>query len=185
MCINAVMSIISPQLFKGALQGITNVQEDPFEYFKEDINPESLRNSQAWSSIFTGISVITNRKTPSHRDGKGHVEWYDLLYSGGYHTKAKFRIPEFETSFAYQPGTVIALAGRVFRHEVMKWEGKDRLCIAHYMRHEVLERLQQQVRDGKWVTIDRYLKVCEKGFRERHWRGFGAEDPNEHVLLQD
>ena len=184
ICINAAMSLLAPHLFRGALRAMTNVQENPMDYFKEEMNPAGIRSCQAWPSVFNGITVITNRNTPSHRDGKGHGPWFDLLYSGGYHTRAKFSIPELRANFTYQPGTVIALCGRVFRHEVMEWSGKDRLCLAHYMRHEIQDRLQEQVSDAPWVEIHKYLQLCDEEFTERHWKGFRAQNPNLNPLLQ-
>ena len=30
-------------------------------------------------SVFKGVSVISSRKTPKHRDGKRRSKWFDLL----------------------------------------------------------------------------------------------------------
>jgi hypothetical protein len=40
-----------------------------------------------WTSYFTGIAVISNRKTPSHNDTNGRPEWYNLLSVKGTNTR--------------------------------------------------------------------------------------------------
>lgn len=107
-----------------------------------------------WTSAFTGITVISNRKTPAHRDRGAAFQDYDILSSVGTHRLAKLLIHDFGVPFAYGPGTVVALCGRFLQHEVPEWEEGERVCYAHFMKRKVLEKLRSGARE--WVTLDMF-----------------------------
>lgn len=118
-----------------------------------------------WTSYFTGIAVINNRKTPSHHDSNGRPEWYDLLcVMGNSDRPAKLEFKELGLRLVYGPGTVVGACGQVFEHSVDFWGEGDRICHAHFMRDKVREKFD--VKPGGWVTQDLYASCLSKAFRQ-------------------
>jgi hypothetical protein len=127
---NAIMALIAPELYDVGLSAIIKTM-DGIEMAKH------YENVRLWPSIFTGIEVIVNRLTPPHRDKGGCPSHMDLLVSTGTHKQASIDFCELGLSLSYSPGTMVALSGRVFLHEVMKWEEGERVCFAHFMKDAV------------------------------------------------
>ena len=119
-------------------------------------------NVSLWPSIYTGIGVITNRVTPPHRDNGGCVQWYDLLASCSMHSKATLDVAEIQATFAYPPGTVIQICGKILTHQVDSWVGGERICIAHYMRNMVHEHLG--IDQPMWSRRQFYLPLMNRDF---------------------
>jgi hypothetical protein len=146
MFLNLTLSLINPDLFQtglGMLQRMRNLKDT------EDIAEE-------WQSVYSGISVICNRMTPSHRDSKGRPEWYDTLVSySGPSTRPYLSIKDIGLHLKYSSGTVVALCGTIFEHQVSSWGVGDRVCYAHFMRESVRKRLD--VTPAGWVKRDIYL----------------------------
>ena len=67
--INLTLSLINSDLFQSGLEMLRKLR---LLEKTEDI-------TQQWQSVYTGIAVICNRRTPLHRDGKGRPEWFDTL----------------------------------------------------------------------------------------------------------
>jgi len=108
-----------------------------------------------WQSVFTGVSIISNRLTPKHRDSKGRPEWYDLLanfFQGG--SSPRFLVSDLGLDLNYSSGTVIGFCGSILEHEVKAWGRGDRVCYAHFMRENVRDRLQAT--PGTWSTGSTY-----------------------------
>lgn len=124
-----------------------------------------------WPSVFSGIGVIVDRVTPSHRDKGACAQAYDLLLSMGTHRSATLRLSDVQAELSYWPGTIVMVCGRVLRHAVESWEGGDRICCAHYMRDNVHNRLQ--LPRPNWVDINIYRELMDEGFRAR--QGFSLE----------
>ena len=122
-------------------------------------------NVQRWPSCFSGITVISNRKTPNHRDKGGRPEWYDVMVSAGTHTTAHLDLPDLSAKLLYNPGTTIALCGKLFQHCVQTWEGGERLCYAHYFCNNVLNRLNIAV--SSWVHEQDYFRWMSSKYFER------------------
>lgn len=117
-------------------------------------DPENLpRAMEYWTSPFSGISVISNRETPIHRDTGGRNSWYDLLLTLGNYELGRFEVPGIGLRLAYDPGTIVAVAGKTIAHGVSPCEG-DRVCIAYFMRDGVHEQLG--IRAGGWMNINYY-----------------------------
>lgn len=143
----AILKIIHPELYKAGIQALRTLQQHP-----EMVNQsnELLEVLQLWSSPFSGYSVISNRETPVHRDNSAQQEWYDLLVTIGPYHSAVLMLPSIGVSLQYNSGTVVGLGGKVVSHGVEAPEG-DRICIAHYMRDQVHERLQ--VKGPEWMQL--------------------------------
>jgi hypothetical protein len=137
--------------------------------------PDSLNISikthdhvQSWNSIFSGISVITNRITPEHRDTGGAFPWYDLLLSCGKHHNAHLQLKDVKAQLSYSPGTVVMVCGKVLNHSLPEWSGGERICVAHWMRKEVHHRLN--VYSPSWCWQSAFIRLMNSQFvREQKW----------------
>lgn len=107
-----------------------------------------------WESIYTGIQVICNRLTPSHRDSKGRAEWYDLLVGLSTTSLPYLVVSELGLEMAYYPGTVVGLCGNVLEHGVRSWGSGDRICYAHFMREAV--RKHFGIPAAGWAMLSKY-----------------------------
>ncbi|KAG2108757.1 uncharacterized protein F5147DRAFT_549234, partial [Suillus discolor] len=56
-----------------------------------------------WPSEFSGLEVIVNRETPSHRDPGASPSFYDLLVSLGKAHHAILALPDLGAELAYPP----------------------------------------------------------------------------------
>jgi len=150
---NAITSVVAPQMYDagmGATQGLCQGMHlaNPADAFT------------TWSSVWSGISVIVNRKTPLHRDWGGAFPIYDLLVSGGTHTGCFLDIPDLGSRLRYLPGTAVAISGKVLRHGVKDWEGGERVCNAHFMKDAVHQRLGQP--RPNWPRLDDYYALIDR-----------------------
>ena len=69
----------------------------------------------------------------------------------------------------YKPGMVTAVTGKVLRHVVYNWKGGERICIAHFTRDLIHDRLN--LPRPNWVQINKYWDMMEEGFvRRQNWR---------------
>lgn len=136
MACNAITVAIAPELY---LAGQASMQ-----LLKQGVGLNSLLSCVgSWVSAWSGISIIVNRVTPSHRDPGAACSVYDLLVSGGTHTQCSLDVPDIGASFSYLPGTVVGVCGKVLRHKVEGWEGGERICAAHFIKDAVHDRLKQ------------------------------------------
>lgn len=135
--INALTSYIAPHTFEA---GCTSIKE--IKSIQQSLHPNApfIENVLNWPSVFSGISVISNRKTKYHTDKGGHDSVFDLLVSCGTHSNCKIKVPELKLSFSYNPGTIVAVNGSFLHHAVEEWSGGDRICYAHYMKRNVHKR---------------------------------------------
>lgn len=121
--------------------------------------------AQEWQSVYTGISVVSNRVTPSHRDSKGRSEWYDLLANYCDEDEAagstpRLLIKDLGLDLRYSSGSVVGFCGSVLEHEVQSWGAGDRVCQAHFMRKSVQEHLE--VAQAGWVEQNTYFQYLPK-----------------------
>jgi len=144
--LNLTLSLIHPELYRCGLEMLHKLRR--LETTKEI--------AFEWQSVYTGISIISNRVTPSHRDTKGRAEWYDTLLSfSASGTKPRLLIKDLGLDLEYQSGTVVSLCGTALEHEVRHWGVGDRVCYAHFMRESVRKRLD--VAPAGWVDRATYL----------------------------
>jgi hypothetical protein len=104
-----------------------------------------------WPTVFTGISVMTNRVTPAHCDSKGENSGYDALVSVGTADAAILTLADLGATFSYPPQTVVFLTGRVLTHEVKEWGNGDRTCYAHWTRQAVFKKFG--FAPTEWPTV--------------------------------
>ena len=111
--------------------------------------------ARCWPGAMPGISVISNCALICHLDINGHKEWYDFLVTAGTYKECWFHLPDLDLRLEYLPGTVVALNGRILRHEVVEWDEGDRVCYAHWVRPTLLNALS--VDFPSWVTQSEYI----------------------------
>lgn len=142
-----VLSLIQPELYEVGMSGLRKLWQDPSLVETPSLLQAAL---EIWSVPFTGLSVISNRSTPLHRDFNSRKEWLDLLVALGHYDRGVMRLPGLGLELAYNPGTVVRIAGRVIQHGV-ECNG-ERACLAYYMRDKVHERLGLRV--PSWFNLD-------------------------------
>jgi hypothetical protein len=147
--LNEVLALTHPGLYSAAAKGL--------EVLRQRVGEKNL--SKQWKSVFTGIAVISNRKTIRHRDQFGHLSWYDLLISVGTYKHAKLILHDLGAKFAYNSGTAVLLCGKLLDHEVPFWGSGDRVCWAHFMREPVLKSLGVLDRKVGWATQENFRKI--------------------------
>jgi hypothetical protein len=108
----------------------------------------------SWPSIFSGHTWIINRSTPAHKDVKGFKSGYDYLSASG-SALAELKLPDAGITCSYNPGTVVALAGRVMNHEVNQLSEGNRISVARWIRTAILTRFGSGKGnpDFAWSTI--------------------------------
>jgi len=79
--------------------------------------------------------------------------WFDVLATFGEYTDGRMELPSLGVRLEYNPGTMVALAGRVVPHGVAESKGK-RVCLAYFMRDRVQEKAG--VRAAGWANLDAY-----------------------------
>jgi hypothetical protein len=126
------------------------------------IKIKTHQHVDSWNSAFTGISVIANRVTPRHRDSGGSFPWCDLLFSAGRHRGAFLGLDDIGAELSYNPGTAVALCGKVLSHSLPGWMDGERICIAYFMRNMVHDRLK--VYHPEWSTQAQYLHHMNRTF---------------------
>ena len=144
--LNLTLSLINPDLFQSGLEMLRKLRHSKLT---KDI-------AQQWQSVYTGIAIICNRRTPLHRDRKGKPEWFDTLLNYS-ETSASHRlvIDDVGLDLQYSSGTIVGFCGTVLKHGVESGEIGNRICYAHFMREAVRKRLD--VTPAGWVYRDKYL----------------------------
>jgi hypothetical protein len=156
--VNAILALSAQELYQIGMAATAALQHDNWVH-------DWYENMNLWISAFSGMQVIVNRLTPSHRDIGGSAAMYNLLVSTGTHESSHITLRDVQASMRYLPGTVVLVCGRVLRHEVTTWSGGERICIAHYMCDNVHNRLGLPRPD--WVDIEEYTTLMEIGFQSR------------------
>ena len=145
--LNLTLSLVNPELFQCGLRMLQRLREQD----------KTKSIATKWQSVHTGVSIICNRRTPSHRDTKGRPEWYDTLvsYAGG-KARPLLSLKDIGLDLKYYSGTVVSLCGSVLEHQVSCWGSGDRVCYAHFMRESVRKRLG--VEPAGWVNTNIYVQ---------------------------
>ena len=143
--LSAILAVMHPELHDAGQETMNRLRQDA------EIQPQDIL--RRWTSAFNGVSVIFNRLTPPHRDGKSRKQWYDLLVSIGNYRNCNLELPGAGTLVEYSPGTVVGLLGSTLEHTVANFEG-ERVCYAYFMRDSVHE--WAGVPSHSWMATQRY-----------------------------
>ena len=150
--ITSVLAVVHRQQYEAGFAMLARIRAHP-ELLRE---PEEVwKVLSTWCCPFTGVSVISNRQTPSHRDAQTNPYWYDILSTMGTYTNLRFHLKSLGLSFSYRPGTVVALCGKILSHEADAIEYGDRACFAWFMREDVRNYLG--VSTGQPSTLTAFL----------------------------
>lgn len=141
--VSAILAVIHPRLHEAGWQTIKRLRDTP------EIEPQDVLSR--WASAFSGVSVISNRRTPAHRDDGSRYNWYDILATLGSYRNCKLKLPGLEFEMDYGPGTVVGVAGKVLQHEVSGFEG-DRVCYAYWMKNNVHEWAKVPASEWMYTT---------------------------------
>lgn len=147
--------MVQPELFESGREALRLLAADP------DLcdNPERLMEVlRTWYAPFSALAVISNRSTPLHRDVGGRPEWLDFVLGLGHYDHGRFAVPALGYIFKYNPGTLIAFSGKIFRHGAEC--GGDRACMVFYMRNNVLDRLG--ICAGSWYQAHEDRRVIDE-----------------------
>lgn len=130
LLLNGIMRVIHPEQYQMG-------QQSKQALAGHGVDLEVLLH---WNSMFDAIQVISNRESPTHRDQNSLAPWYDMLLTVGPYTNGIMKMPSIGIKLQYNPGTIVALSGRLVSHGVSRVDG-ERVCIAYFMRKNVQERL--------------------------------------------
>ena len=155
---NAVVACCAPESYQLGTEAVAQLKQGNCLHSWHD-------NVDLWHSVFSGIQVIVNRNTPAHRDAGAAAPVFDLLVSAGTHQSAVLTLGDVQAKLSYKPGTLVLLCGRVLKHQVATWKEGERICMAHFMRDNVHDRLEIP-RPG-WVRMESYRDMMSPGFIHR------------------
>ena len=120
-----------------------------------------------WASGFTGLSVISQRETPFHRDGRSPSTMFDVLATVGKTVDPDIRaeLPGIGIRFHYNPGTMLLILSKAIRHGV-SISKEERCCLACFVQERVLYQLGscEEAWMGDelftaWLELPEYQKV--------------------------
>lgn len=147
--LSAILAVIHPTLYDAGRQTTERLSGSP------NICPPDILDR--WASVFSGVAVISNRSSPSHRDGGSRYNWYDVLVTLGRYQNCGLTLPGLGITLEYGPGTVVGISGMMIEHAVPDVEG-DRLCYAYFMRNNVHEWANAPASD--WMST-KYFSSAE------------------------
>ena len=142
---SAILAVIHPNLYEAGWKTTKHLRDTP-----EIGSPHVLSR---WASVFSGVSVISNRITPPHRDLSSRHNWYDILATSGTYQDCHLELPGLGITLEYGPGTVVGLSGKALEHVVPSFVG-DRVCYAYFMRDNVHE--WARVAGSDWMYTKYY-----------------------------
>ena len=145
--LGGVLSVINPAQYEAGVSAVKSICACLHRIQKNEILPELL---EIWTSPCVGMSLMSNRDSPLHRDNGASYASMDLLASVGRYSVGRFRVPGLGLEWSYNSGTVLAFAGRVVQHGATS--DPERVCISFYLRENVLKELR--VPQPDWVHID-------------------------------
>lgn len=156
--LSGVLSIIHPELYKIGQEAMAKLRTNPSEpvggpWVADDETARLHQVLSEWGHPWTAMSIMVNRATPCHRDVNGRNTWMDVLVTVGDYTLGRLELPGLGLRLEYNPGTVVALLGKVVTHGAAEVMG-ERACLAYYMRNGVHERLGMPA--GTWMNVSQY-----------------------------
>ena len=155
--LSAVLAIIHPRLALQALSILRGIHSGAIQ----NVATNSLGPvRELWPSAFNTFSIISNRETDIHRDGKGFTPYYDITTTIGHYADGRFEVPGIGLRFKYNPGTIIGICGKALAHGVADVEG-DQYCLVQYFHRKVLGLLcgyKVEEQSFHWMRQDDILK---------------------------
>ena len=142
--LSAILVVMNPALYDAGWEMVKCLRATP------EIDSHILSR---WASIFSGISVISNRNTPAHQDGNSRWNWYEILATLGSYQDCLLELPGVGISLKYSPGMVVGLLRNMLEHKVGDFE-EDKVCYAYFMRDNVQDWAKVTASD--WMNAKYY-----------------------------
>ena len=142
--LSAILVVMNPALYDAGWEMVKCLRATP------EIDSHILSR---WASIFSGISVISNRNTPAHQDGNSRWNWYEILATLESYQDCLLELPGVGISLKYSPGMVVGLLRNMLEHKVGDFEG-DKVCYAYFMRDNVQDWAKVTASD--WMNAKYY-----------------------------
>ena len=153
--LGAVLALIHPQLAAIGLSVLRGFQKNLIHTrTTKNLGPVRL----LYPSPSTAFSIISNRETPLHRDGKGYSPYYDIITTLGDYTDGRLEVPGVGLRFKYNPGTIVGICGKVLAHGVGAVNG-DRFCHVQYFHRRVLDVIAEKYPVNQWEQ--EWMTQCE------------------------
>lgn len=173
--VGGVMSVLHPAqycimraaLIRAANPGKKNPDGKPVSPVHAIQDVDGLRRIlRYWASGFTGLSVISQRESPFHRDGQSPMGMFDLLATIGRTIDPNLRaeLPGIGIRFQYNPGTLLSVLSKSVRHGVSA-STEERYCLAFFMRERVLRQLGYD--QHPWMSDELFLAWLERDDPEK------------------
>jgi hypothetical protein len=86
--LNALLAIVHPELYAAGRYVMQTLGEE-----EEVLDLHEVL--EHWHSVFTAITLITNRGSPLHQDPKTNICWYDLMLTVGEYDEAVSELSYF------------------------------------------------------------------------------------------
>jgi hypothetical protein len=139
---SAVLSVVQPDLY--ALNRECLLRLSQREGLLEFIVP--------WGFTFNAISVISNRSSPAHRDGRsGGPQYSDVLVSLGGDDGTVLELYSLGIRCRYPSGSMAIFSGHTILHGVSN-SVTERVCIAGYSRPALLR--STKLGAPNWATLN-------------------------------
>jgi hypothetical protein len=160
--LGAVFALIHPQLAAIGLSVLRGFQQNLIRTsVTKNLGPVRL----LYPSPSTAFSIISNRESHLHRDGKGYSPYYDILTTLGDYTNGRLEVPGIGLRFKYNPGTIVGICGKALAHGVGEVDG-DRFCLVQYFHRRVLDVITEKYpisrREQEWMTQN---ELIQDGYR--------------------
>lgn len=162
--LGSLLWLLHPRLARRTCEIMERIRQNTL---KEPCLEVTGRTSPWWPTPFTAMGIISNKESLPHRDWKGDPQFYDLLTTLGTYQNGRFKVPGLGIHLQYNPGTVVAICGKLLMHAVPPVEG-DRVCFAQYFHsialqhHQRNPELQQQDYEG-WMKLEGFEDVMKYG----------------------
>jgi len=103
-----IFYITHPILYNAAHEVMNKLKADPI----------TGKYLSLWSTIYSGLSSITNRISREHRDHFGVYFWYNQVIIFRLYESAVFYLPKLEATFQYDLGTIVQFCGNLLLHSI-------------------------------------------------------------------
>ena len=144
--LGALLRVLHPEQYMAGMTALQAMADCP-EVVRE--SEQIMRILRLWSSPYSSYSIVSNRMSVVHRDNSSRPECFDMLLTLGNYDDGEIVFPNLGVRLRYNPGTLVALSGKLIQHGVEEVDG-DRVCLAFYMKDNVHERLN--VPPPAWMT---------------------------------
>jgi hypothetical protein len=146
--VNVINYLIAPDLYEAGYMMLEYLQTVPGDV-------STFCNK--WLSVSSGMSIIANRKTKEHIDKHGMYSCYDFLVTAGEYDECTLDVESLDIKMAYDPGYMTVICGKIFGHKVPSWNGRLRVCIAHFFRWNMFYRAKTQI--PGYVQENTYIQI--------------------------